>query len=628
MQLNLQHILNKNVLGTFGATASASSMSSSIRSLSRKCVRGSRELLQFVRSHTRGRTLVWISLISILATILIKKIAVTKDQQQVGGVNDGNFLTQQWLHYASHSNARNRAFFILLMKVGFKFLMEKIKKYDHLQSGSLLTNGLVQLGPTYVKMGQIVSSNSNVHEDWKKSLETLQDKVPAINGQDALKLVYDAYKDESFDTQKNDDDTGKKKFDSIFKHFDTEPIAAASLGQVHLATLRTNNQTVALKVQRPNLKVMYDQDLVTLQKVAKTMDKISSFRKSNNSTSWVEIFSNAQEILYNELDYTLEGQYGMRLAKDFGLATNDTIGDKNIIYALDGETPMPDASKWIRIPLVYSQYSTPKSLVMEYVPSVKVTTAISNLTTTQRTFLASSLARAYLRQFCVTQFFSTDPHPGNVGVEFLDDDQVRLVLYDFGQACFLNQTQSEGILQVMEGIMDLDANSCVEAFGKMGVLQPNANLSKIRQKVQNNFDTGKVKVRKRSSVDELDTKKEVINGDINPSNDNNYFIDNSTTTVSSDEQQQQPVKDSEIMSFFTLPAEYAFVARAISQMDGVGKSLDPDFDFISSAAPYLVEIKGTKSYLKELFFKRYISPIVKRQNELFKQLGYKISQSN
>lgn len=60
-----------------------------------------------------------------------------------------------------------------------------------------------------------------------------------------------------------------------------------------------------------------------------------------------------------------------------------------------------------------------------------------------------------------------------------------------------------------------------------------------------------------------------------------------------------PANDSQVMSYFTLPAEYAFVARAISQMDGVGKSLDPDFDFISNAAPYIVEIKGTDVYLKD-----------------------------
>jgi len=71
------------------------------------------------------------------------------------------------------------------------------------------------------------------------------------------------------------------------------------------------------------------------------------------------------------------------------------------------------------------------------------------------------------------------------------------------------------------------------------------------------------------------------------------------TSSTTEDASAETVKDSEVMSYFTLPAEYAFVARAISQMDGVGKSLDPDFDFISNSAPYIVEIKGADLYLKD-----------------------------
>ena len=91
---------------------------------------------------------------------------------------------------------------------------------------------------------------------------------------------------------------------------------------------------------------------------------------------------------------------------------------------------------------------------------------------------------------------------------------------------------------------------------------------------------------------------------------------NSTTDTTSEK-----VDDAEIMSFFTLPAEYAFVARAISQMDGVGKSLDPDFDFISASAPYLVEIKGGERYLLDEM-KKMIVPIMRWQVQLAKQGGF------
>ncbi len=79
------------------------------------------------------------------------------------------------------------------------------------------------------------------------------------------------------------------------------------------------------------------------------------------------------------------------------------------------------------------------------------------------------------------------------------------------------------------------------------------------------------------------------------------------------------------MSYFTLPAEYAFVARAISQMDGVGKSLDPDFDFISSAAPYIVEIKGTDLYLKDEVFK-FIRSLLQRITVFLEHLDKKLEE--
>jgi len=137
--------------------------------------------------------------------------------------------------------------------------------------------------------------------------------------------------------------------------------------------------------------------------------------------------------------------------------------------------------------------------------------------------------------------------------------------------------QAEGILEVIEAIMDMNAKTCVDAFGKMGVLVDGANLDLVQQKVQNNFDSGRVTVK--------------LKKDVNINSLNNHTSSNK-------------VKDSEVMKFFTLPAEYAFVARAISQMDGVGKGLNKNFDFISESAPYIVEVKGVTNFLLESFLKK------------------------
>ena len=100
------------------------------------------------------------------------------------------------------------------------------------------------------------------------------------------------------------------------------------------------------------------------------------------------------------------------------------------------------------------------------------------------------------------------------------------------------------------------------------------------------------------------------------------MLDNSKNISSKNEAN---VQDKDVMPYFTLLAEYAFVARALSQMDGVGKGLDPDFDFISASAPYIVEVKGAEAYLKERALKVFIDAeknTLKWQTELFKKFGF------
>jgi predicted unusual protein kinase regulating ubiquinone biosynthesis (AarF/ABC1/UbiB family) len=171
---------------------------------------------------------------------------------------------------------------------------------------------------------------------------------------------------------------------------------------------------------------------------------------------------------------------------------------------------------------------------------------------------------------------------GNLGVEIMESGKPRLVIYDFGQAASLTQDQADGILDIIEAIIDMDVERSIDAFVKMGVLVDGADLDKVRAKVAENYRTGKVKAnRKKLRRKGYQFKNE-----------------NETQTVAIDVTDIE-TKDSEVLSFFTLPAEYAFVARALSQMDGVGKVLDPDFDFISNSAPYIVEIKGAKKFLNE-----------------------------
>jgi predicted unusual protein kinase regulating ubiquinone biosynthesis (AarF/ABC1/UbiB family) len=462
------------------------------------------------------------------------------------------------------------------------------------QSGRLFANGLLQLGPLYIKLGQIISCREKLlPNEWKEALEKLQDRVPSRSGQAALDLAYSSI-------------GSKEQFDRLFSDFTTTPLAAASLGQVHKAVLRETNDIVAVKVQRPFLREIYDQDFVMLLNIATIMDKFMGKRVQQVggvAQSWTDIITDARTILYREIDYRDEADNAIRFAQDFGLGKNGTATKTTRAVTRTNE-PLPSAASWLRTPYVYRNASSEKILVMEYVPSIKITDTQSlkqaNVTAEDKEYLADSLARSYLRQFCVNRFFSTDPHPGNLGVEAVarrvngGRNKPRLVFYDFGQACELNSDQADGILDVIEAIVDSDATRCVDAFEKMGVLTNNVDVDKVRAKVQDNFEKGLVKVRKKKlkKAGYKFKKEPAAAAAVSRANQAN-----STSAVSATKE------DSEVMKYFKLPTEYAFVARAISQMDGVGKSLDPDFDFISSAAPNIVEIKGATSYLKDEFNK-------------------------
>ena len=248
-----------------------------------------------------------------------------------------------------------------------------------------------------------------------------------------------------------------------------------------------------------------------------------------------------------------------------------------------------------------------------------------------REYLAEALARAYLRQFCTHKFFSTDPHPGNLGIEVFEDGRLpRMVFYDFGQACSLSHDQAGGILEVIESIIDLDAKKSVAAFSRMGVLKDNADLEKVQAKCQQNYDTGKLKVKKRkkrssSRYSRSDQQTSFADAD---SGALEMRLEASDQLLITKQSTTEDVKDAEVMGYFTLKSEYAFVARALSQLDGVGKSLDPEFDFISASAPYLVEVKGTGRYLVDEARKRLgfiYDPddgILAKEMALFKSLGF------
>lgn len=282
------------------------------------------------------------------------------------------------------------------------FKSSEIRTY----AGEHLTDNLLKLGPLYIKLGQIISSRENLlGKEWIDAMSILQDKVPATTGEDAMELAHSTM------------DGGREEFDKVFSEFDTTPLAAASLGQVHRARLRGSGTEVAVKVQRPFLRQIYDQDLAVLSKVATFFDNLPGTGKNVGgvASSWTKIVEDTETILYREIDYRDEASNAIRFANDFGLALGGTAADSCAAKSSAGED-LPSAADWMRTPHVFEDLCNERLLVMEYVPSIKITDVPklekAGVDENGKIDLANSLARAYLRQLCCNGFFSTDPHAG------------------------------------------------------------------------------------------------------------------------------------------------------------------------------------------------------------------------
>lgn len=461
-------------------------------------------------------------------------------------VSDGDAMQVSWASYSKRPGARARALGACLARMGTVALRAKLAK-DEKKKSELWTNvgkravkELVTLGPTYVKLGQIVSCRPDlVPKEVIDELKSLQDGVPAFSGKRAKAILAEEL---------------GKPIDEIFSDFDEKPLAAASLGQVHRATLLDGKQ-VAIKVQRDKLKEMYDLDLAQFDKVTAMLDKFNVGVKGA-SQKWTEIFADAKVILYREIDYRAEAENTMRFVKNFEEIT------------------------WAKVPAVVEELTSEHVLTMEYVPGIKID-KLEKLDATEgidRKVLAKNLALSYLLQFCKYGFFNTDPHPGNLAVD-TESKGGRIIFYDFGQACSLEDSQCDGVLQVIQSIVDLDAKACVQAMDKLGALKKGADTTKIEALIANNFKTGKVKSKRskrKSTEPEPETNTKVP-------------------------------KESETMQYLQLPPQLAFVARALTQLNGVGVMLDEDYEFIEYVADKVPELQMERGaglgYLADQLFK-------------------------
>lgn len=312
-----------------------------------------------------------------------------------------------------------------------KRLFTDMEEIDPKSVGERIRQVIEELGPTYVKIGQIASTRADViPADILHELEKLQDNVPPFSFVDVSRII--------------EEELGSP-LGEIFSTFDEKALAAASIGQVHCAQLRTGEK-VAVKVQRPQIKAMIETDLEILMDLATLAEHRMERMERLQLRDVVEEFAKS---LRNELDYTIEARNAEKIAKQF---KNDPT---------------------IYIPAIHWDYSTQTVLTMEFIEGQKLNQFEgSEEKGYDRTALSEHLVKALFHQVLIEGFFHADPHPGNILL--LDGGVIAFI--DFGMVGRLTLDMKHNFASLVIAMMRQNTESMIKTVLRIGIVPDDVNL--------------------------------------------------------------------------------------------------------------------------------------------------------
>lgn len=283
---------------------------------------------------------------------------------------------------------------------------------------------------------------------------------------------------------------------------------------------------VVAKVQRPGLRQLFEIDLQILKGITRYFQNHPDWGRGRD---WLGIYEECCRILWEEIDYLNEGRNADTFRRNFR--------DED----------------WVCVPRVYWRYTSPRVLTLEYMPGIKIShyEALEAAGLDRRN-LANLGAKAYLHQLLNDGFFHADPHPGNIAVSA----EGSLIFYDFGMMGRVQPVTREKLLNTFFGVAQKDAERVVTSLIELGALSPVDDMGPVRRSIQYMLDNFMDKPFENQSVSAI--------------SDDLYEI-----------AYDQP---------FRFPATFTFVMRAFSTLEGVGKGLDPEFNFMEVAKPFAMRI--------------------------------------
>ncbi len=387
----------------------------------------------------------------------------------------------------------------------------------------------IEMGGLMIKLGQFVSTRSDVlPAEVIQELATLRDEVPGVPTEQIRAII--------------EQELGP--IDARFSQFDNNPVAAASLGQVHRARLQ-NGERVVVKVLRPGIVEICYTDLAAMFTVARIAMKFRFISRRADAVALIDEFG---RVLLEELSYRHEARNSARFSTMF----KDDLG--------------------VYVPTVYEEHSTDHILTMEDVTTIKLDDyAALEAAGISRREVAKRLMDTYLRQIFEEGFFHADPHPGNLFVYPLppdtdaynaqgnqDGNPFYLIFIDFGMTGTLTPQIMNGLIGTMAAVITRDAGKLVKSYSELGLLLPGA-------------DTERIEAATRAVFDQV------------------WGLSMSQMSSMSFDSMANIGKEFSDLLFsmpFQVPQDFIYLGRTMGILSGLATSLDANFNPWSEIQPY------------------------------------------
>jgi len=337
----------------------------------------------------------------------------------------------------------------ILVKHGFGFFVDRVSpgifkknknKKPELRSASVareLRAVFEELGPTYVKLGQLLSTRPDLlPPEYIKEFEKLQDNVPPV----PAAMIRSICREEGINIEED------------FTYFNPEPLAAASIAQVHEAQLK-NGQRVAIKIRRPGIDRVIESDLDILMEIAGILERRTDW---GNLYRISEVVSELRQAILNELDFHKE-------ARNADIFYQNFKGVEHVV-----------------IPKIYWEFSSSKVITMEYLEGIKVSDQAGLKTAGYDSIkIVKNLVDALFKQVFEYGFFHADPHPGNLAVV----EGERIIFYDFGQVGVIDQLTRERAMDLLVGMIRYDVDAVMRALLAIGIGTQSINKVDFRREI-------------------------------------------------------------------------------------------------------------------------------------------------